>query len=629
MCGIAGIALRNEPIGAEQAAVLNAAVKSLRHRGPDASGYCFHEQVGLGHARLSVLDLTHAARQPMVSSCERFATTYNGECYNFLQVAEQLRLDDLRSRSDTEVVLRAFAQEGFRCLPRLNGMFAFAIHDRVNHELFLVRDRLGIKPLYYALDSRQLCFASELSGLLGLLGRVPPCHTPLLHQWLYYGNSLGANTLFQGVVQIPPGHCLRLRLDTWQSELRAYWTLAEQCRQPEPTERGADLVVLVRELLREAVHRQLVSDVPVGVFLSGGIDSSAIAAFAAEAGQSNIRTFCVGFDDPGLPDERPRARRVADSLGIEHHDLMIGGDSLEQVVTSLVAHHGAPFFDAGNIPLWLMSRAFASRAKVVLQGDGGDELFGGYRRYSSLHHSRLFHAASILANPLLRSLPESPRVQRARRYANAFIRRDASRTMALLLTLEGWDPAVLDGFGPTVRPVMETSNPLAHHFGVAAKFETIDIRRRMSMVDISVVLPDIYLQKVDRATMAHGVEARVPFLDNVLVDFMARVPGEVSMPGGQAKGLLKRALRGVVPDEVLSGRKTGFNVPFGRWLRGPLRKHFAEQLDALSQSSPGVIDVEVIRSWVAKDASGLVDLSSRLWKLYQLAVWANHYQIRF
>jgi asparagine synthase (glutamine-hydrolysing) len=629
MCGIAGIALRDQPIDPAQIHELRVAVKLLHHRGPDGEGTCAADQVAFGHARLSILDLSAAGGQPMISPCGQFATTYNGECYNFREIAQQLRLEGRRSNSDTEVVLRAFAAEGPRCFERLNGIFAFAIHDRTNREVWLVRDRLGVKPLYYSTAPDRLCFASEVPALLALVGNTPSCETPLLHEWMYYGNSLGGKTLFRGIQQLLPGHALRLRLNDWSFEKAAYWSLSTQCRLPPPPERGAALASAVRTKLFDCVRRQLVSDVPIGVFLSGGVDSSAIASFAVEAAGHRIRTFSAGFDDPTLPDERPLARRLAERLGTEHHEFTIQGVHLEDCVEQLVAHHGAPFFDAANIPLWLMARSVAPSARVVLQGDGGDEVFGGYRRYHSIHHRQLLRALSFASKPLLAALPDSRLMQRARRYTNAFDRRNVGETMALLLTMEGADPTMLHAFGSEVRAAMNAANPLFHYLQVAEKFSQVDIPRRMSMVDLSIILPDIYLEKVDRSTMAHGVEVRVPFLDHDLIDFIVRLPADRVTPGGRTKWLLKAALRGTLPDEILDRPKSGFNVPFGRWLRGPLRAHFAAHLDAFVHSNPKVIDPVVIRRWIERDASGRVDLSSRLWKIYHLTMWANHFKVHF
>jgi asparagine synthase (glutamine-hydrolysing) len=605
------------------------AVSLLAHRGPDASGISERGEVVLGHTRLSILDLTEAGRQPMESNDGNYAISYNGECYNHRQVAGELGLNALRSASDTEVVLEAFAMRGTSALRQLNGMFAFAVHDRRSRELVLVRDRLGIKPLYYSMTGGELCFASEIRPLLALIGSTPNCDAELLHEWLYYGNPLGGKTLFKGVLQLPPGHTLHLRLDRWHAEVRPYWLLEHQCSLPSSPLRGKCLAGAVRDRLANAVERHLVSDVPVGAFLSGGIDSSAVATFAARHLGSRLRTFCAGFDDPSLPDERPRARWLANRLGTDHQEFLIRGDGMAETVEQLIDCHGTPFSDAANIPLWHMALQVRASVKVVLQGDGGDELFGGYRRYRALRWHRALRALSGTMGPALAFAPSTIPVRRARRYAHAFRQRDLSTTICLLLSPEGSDPRLLECFGRNLRSVVSDADPFEHCRGIAARFARLDPCRRLSMVDLSVELPDIFLEKVDRATMAHGLEARVPFLDGELVDFMVRLPGNLTMPGGRTKWLLKAALRGYVPDEILDGPKTGFNVPFGRWLRGPLRRHFEDHLHALHDRCPGVLDQEVVRELVAVDASGRVDLSSRLWKIYNLAIWANRFRVRF
>ncbi len=629
MCGIGGIALRDQTAADSVFERARNAFNLLKHRGPDAHGHCDHDGVILGHSRLSILDLSNAGLQPMESADQHYAISYNGECYNYRQLIHDLDLHRLRSGSDTEVVLEAFALQRAECLPKLNGMFAFAVHDRQAHELWLVRDRLGIKPLYYALSETGLCFASEVRPLLALLGSTPSCNVQLLHEWIYYGNSLGGKTLFNGVVQLPPGHFLRLRLDAWTAEVRPYWSLEQQCVLPSPTERGRSLATAVHDRLEAAVDRQLVSDVPVGVFLSGGVDSSAIATFAAKSRGSRLQTFCAGFDDPSYPDERPRARWLAQRLGTTHHDFLICGEGLADTVEQLIDHHGVPFFDAANIPLWFMAKEVRSKVKVVLQGDGGDELFGGYRRYRTLRWHRLLRPLSALARPFLALAPDSRFMQRVRRYAHAFDQADLSETICLLLTTEGQGPGLLDVFGKDVRRVIEATDPFVHYRSTAQRFAALDICRRMSMVDLLIELPDIFFEKVDRATMAHGLEVRVPFLDHELVDFMVRLPGHLTMPGGRAKFLLKAALRGSVPDEILDGPKKGFNVPFGRWLRGPLRSHFEDHLETFSRACPGVINRDTVQAWLARDATGRADLSSRLWKIYNLAMWANRFEVRF
>jgi len=608
---------------------MDNALTALKHRGPDAHGRCASAGVILGHARLSILDLSDAGRQPMETPDGRFAISYNGECYNFRQLKRDLGLDQLCSASDTEVVLHAVARHGAESFPKLNGMFAFAVHDRGARELLLVRDRLGIKPLYYVLSKSELCFASEIRPLLVLLGSTPPCDVRLLHEWLYYGNSLGGKTLFKGIGQLLPGHYLRLQLEPWLSEVRSYWSLDHQCTLPAPLERGQSLATAIHRRLAAAVERQLVSDVPVGVFLSGGIDSSAIATFAAKPLGSALQTFCAGFDDPSLPDERPRARWLAQRLGTTHHDFLIRGEGLSKTIEQLIDHHGSPFFDAANIPLWFMAREVQSKVKVVLQGDGGDELFGGYRRYATIRWHRLLRPVLGLARSALDHAPDLTLLQRARRYAHAFDQKNLSKTICLLLTAERIDSRLSKCFAKYLQSAILAADPFAHCQAIADRFARLDICRRMSMVDLSIILPDIYLEKVDRATMAHGLEVRVPFLDHELVDYMVRLPGKLTMPRGQTKWLLKAALRGIVPDEVLHGPKTGFNVPFGSWLRGPLRHHFGDHFEEFQLKFPGMINPQTIREWVQQDAAGLVDLSSQIWKVYNLMIWANRFQVRF
>jgi asparagine synthase (glutamine-hydrolysing) len=384
MCGIVGSVVRTG-FAPENSSSREKALSLISHRGPDARGECTRGSVWFGHTRLSILDLSESGSQPMLSEDGRFAITYNGEVYNYRDLASSLELTDLHSTCDTEVVLRSFAQIGSSAFRQLNGMFAFALHDQETHTVWLVRDRLGIKPLYYYLDHERLVFASELRALITLLGHTPECNIDGLHEWMFYGNSLGERTLYKNICQLLPGHFLHLDANTFESKSVAYWSLKDASALSNQTKDSTkQLIVSTRRLLESAVQRQLISDVPVGVFLSGGIDSSAITAFAARHYKGRLATFAAGFDDPLYPDERPKARQVAEHFGTDHHELFIEGREIAGVVETLIDHHGMPFFDAANIPLYLMAKKVSGEIKVVLQGDGGDEVFGGYRRYASL-----------------------------------------------------------------------------------------------------------------------------------------------------------------------------------------------------------------------------------------------------
>ena len=630
MCGIVGLALPRAAPPAEAGERMAAAVQALRHRGPDAQAHWDGGRVLLGHTRLSILDLSTLGSQPMHSADGRYAISYNGEVYNFRELIAADGLRGLRSGSDTEVVLRLFENQGVASLPRLNGMFAFAIHDRVAGKVWLVRDRLGIKPLYFSVDSGRLAFASEIKAIHALRDSRPVCSIGSLHEWLYYGNALGSHTLHAGIGQLLPGHYLELDLETFTHEIRAYWSLAEQVRHASPDALDqAALVGETRRLLDQAVRRQLVADVPVGLFLSGGVDSSALAAFATRHHADKLATYSAGFDFQAGGGELPKARRVAAHFGTDHHEIHIRGGDVAQIVETLVFHHDMPFSDAANIPLALMARELGGRIKVVLQGDGGDELFGGYSRYFSLARYRLLHTLARLLRPLQGLTPKNAFHFRARRYLRALAAPDLATTMALLLTSEdrSLQPAAV--FAAPLRARVEQYDPFARHREVLARFEGFDRMNQMSFMDLLVTLPDTFLEKVDRATMACSLEVRVPFLDHDVVDFAVGLPGAAKTPGGSKKWLLKAALEGIVPPEVLHGPKMGLEVPYGRWLQGPLKPLFFDHLAKFVRRHPAVLDEAQVRRLHANTAAGGKDDSYMLWKVLNFMIWANNSDVEF
>ena len=506
----------------------------------------------------------------MQSADGRFVISYNGEVYNFRELAKEHRIEALRSGSDTEVVLRLFAKLRTASLTKLNGMFAFAVYDTQARKLWLVRDRLGIKPLFYQLEADRLIFASEIKGIFALSSAIPKCDIRALHEWLYYGNPFGGRTLYEGVSQLLPGHYLEIDLASFKHELHPYWSLKDQAeRATTATDDESGLLEQTRRLLEEAVRRQLVSDVPVGVFLSGGVDSSAIAAFASRHYGGRLATYSAGFDFARGGGELEKARRVAAHYGTDHHEIHISGAVVGDLVEKMVYHHDMPFSDAANIPLYLMASQISGHTKVVLQGDGGDELFGGYRRYSTLNYYRLLHALAVPLQHLNRIAPRYTLRDRVQRYLRAFAAEDIAWTIALLLTPQ--DPA--DGCArrylrPGVRSVLQKHDPFARHLECQRIFRDHDTGNQVSFVDLLTTLPDTYLEKVDRSTMAASLEVRVPFLDHDLVDFIVQLPGSRKMPGGRKKWLLKSALAGIVPGEILHGPKVGFDVPIEQWLPG-------------------------------------------------------------
>ncbi|HEV2149057.1 MAG TPA: asparagine synthase (glutamine-hydrolyzing), partial [Longimicrobiaceae bacterium] len=386
MCGICGVAERSgraadEPLALEM-------TSRLAHRGPDDRGVAVRGGVALGQTRLSIIDLSEAGHQPMSSPDGQVTLVYNGEVYNFRELRARLESQGaaFRGRSDTEVVLAAYLAWGLDALPLLDGMFALAVWDGRNGELHLARDRFGIKPLYYRAEGGSLAFASEIKAILA--GGAPrEVDWEGLHEYLWYGNALGENTLFHGIRRVPPGHRL-----TWGPDglrVAPFWLLEDV---PPVADDVETATAGVRERLEGAVRSHLVSDVPVGVFLSGGIDSSAITAFASRHHGGRLKTFSVGFDFDRGVNELPRARRVAQHFGTDHRELHVAGADIRGVVERLVRCHDEPFGDAANIPLYLLCEQLGGEVKVVLQGDGGDELFAGYRRYEILARERSWRA---------------------------------------------------------------------------------------------------------------------------------------------------------------------------------------------------------------------------------------------
>lgn len=627
MCGIVGIAGAKHLLASQR--VRANALHGIAHRGPDMQGEWTDHAVWLGHTRLSILDLSDAGRQPMESADGRFIMVYNGEVYNYAELRDTLSLRDLRSTSDTEILLRAFAARGPQVFRMLNGIFACAIYDRERRTLWLARDRFGVKPLYYIPDAAGVMFASELRSLM--VARTDPlrCDRSALHEWLYYGASLGERTLYEGAFKLLPGHYCEFGVDTGEIRTTAYWSPAEFANQPKDSSPLVEKASRVRALLEQAVARQLVSDVPIGVFLSGGIDSGAVTAFAARHYRGRLSTYSVDFDFAVVQSELKKARMLARRYGTDHHELHIAGTDIADVVQKMVEHHGLPFSDAANLPLFLMAGRIGGTTKVVLQGDGGDELFGGYSRYISLRHRTAARIAARIGGALNELTPRSDRYFRRRRYAQALAPDDLADAMALLLTEESVNARPEAIFTESYRRDVIAQDPFVRYRDCQRLFRSEDPVNQMLFVDSMIILPDVFLEKVDRATMAASVEARVPFLDNDLVEYCFRLTGRDKVAHGRKKWLLKRALTDILPSEILHGPKSGFGVPYGDWLRGALAPLFHDQIAVLDSRFPEVLDIQVIRHLHKQHVERRQDRSFLLWKILNFAIWANMQSVGF
>jgi asparagine synthase (glutamine-hydrolysing) len=628
MCGIAGFLLAQPTLAAaEIEARVWRMIDTIRHRGPDDDGVWTDGLAALGQARLSIIDLSMAGHQPIASADGTVWLTYNGEVYNFAELRRDLvaRGYVFRGHSDSEVIVNGWHAWGPRVFERMRGMFALALWDRRSHSLVLARDRLGKKPLYYAETPSGLAFGSEIKAVLAWPGiaRIPDFAAIDDYLSLQYVPSPG--TAFQGISRVPAAHYMVFAAAQgggWRlPETVQYWRLPEPRTVAGNTRREGLEAELVTHL-EEAVRLRLIADVPVGAFLSGGIDSSSVVAMMARAATGPVRTFSIGFADTAY-DERHYARQVAERYGTEHEEFVVEPDAVA-VLPKLAWHYDEPFADPSAVPTYYVSEMARRRVTVALNGDGGDEAFLGYSRYRAMRYlDRLDRLPDALRRGIARVLALAPqgvqrrlrlgqirgmlegaREQPARRYAGALVFFSDSDKEA--------------GYGDAMRgrPAGSTLDRLEPYFAAAD-----DLLSGANWADIHTYLPDDLLVKVDVASMAHGLEARSPLLDHVLLEWAMGIPAEVKMAGGTAKALFKSAMAPYLPPEILHRRKMGFSVPIDRWFRAELRDLAYDTLLAPRAVERGVMRPGYVRRLLDQHCAGTHNHHTRLWALLMLELW--------
>lgn len=625
MCGISGIWLSerfSEKRRIESA--ISRMTATLSSRGPDASAVFVEPPVTFGHQRLNIVDLTEAGSQPMRLGSGGPVITYNGEVYNFRKLRQSLYRTghmDWRGHSDTEVILNVYAEWGLEGLKLLEGIFALALWDPVIGRLVVMRDRLGVKPLFYGQCQYGLAFGSEIKAVLAAGGVNTDLDDQTFSEYLWYGNSHGDRTFYKGVHALEPGHWLII--ENGIQTLEPWWQIEEWLEEPPlPANDLRGAAHLVRDALDQAVNRQVVADVPVGLFLSGGVDSSAIAASAMQHQKKPLRSYSAGFDFDRDINELPKAALVAQHLGLDHHELKVRGAELQSILVALARAHDEPFADAANIPLYLMCKQLQGQIKVVLQGDGGDELFAGYRRYAMLRNARWWQLWPQALTPVVRGLGGNGR--RVARMAETIGHPDPALRMAYLLTVETKDDPPERLFHPDRKhQLMETTDPFLAYRKAALRFSKHEPVQQMLLTDLTVQLPAQFLTKVDRATMAAGIEARVPLLDEQVVRLAVKIPSSFKVLGMQKKIVLRESQHRRLPNDILHGPKTGFGVPYGEWLRTSLfeftRQHI---LDKGFLEKFALKEAEVERM-LLRHRKRQVNRGFMLWKLLQLAIWSR------
>ncbi len=627
MCGIAGViaSQRAQPV---DGAIVKAMADALLHRGPDGSGVWSAPGIGFGHRRLAIIDLA-GSPQPMVNSDRRLVITFNGEIYNYRALRRELQREGFvfRTSGDTEVILAAYARWGSACLDRLDGMFTFALYDQAKGEVLLARDRLGVKPLYYApLPDGSLAFASELKGLLAhplLPRRVSREAVDAFLAWGYVPES---HAILEGVNKLPPGHFWQFAIGGARGAPQRWWDIDFTGREHADE---AELSEELLRLMRAGVQSRMVAEVPLGAFLSGGVDSSSVVALMSEASGAPVQTCSVGFDVASV-DETAYARRIAAQFGTDHHERIVGRGDFA-AIESLAAMFDEPFADPSALPTWRVCQLARERVSVALSGDGADEAFAGYRRQVFHHHEERVRGLipqglrSAVFGTLGRAYPKAdwaPRPLRAK-----------ATLLALAETGEEGYVRALSAMTPEARRALYAPRFAKALGGFRAEDEVIALMRRApglsgldraQYADLAFWLPGDILTKVDRTSMAVSLEAREPLLDHRLIEFAARLPEAMRVRGQTGKYLLKRAMEGRLPRDILHRPKQGFVTPIAEWLRGPL----ADRARAIARSSvlaeTGFFDGRALSDLAEAHIAGRRDNARALWQLMMLERSLTH-----
>jgi asparagine synthase (glutamine-hydrolysing) len=633
MCGIAGIV---SDAGGSLESWLKPMIDAQAHRGPDDWGVWSDDRCALGHRRLSIIDLSAAGRQPMSNMHGDIRITFNGEIYNFQQLRRELEGlgHSFRTRTDTEAIIRAYEQWGVDCLAKLRGMFAFGLWDRRRRRLFLARDRVGKKPLFYAQFGDRFLFASELQGVLADKAVPREVDPPAIDAYLSYGYVPAPHTAFKGVYKLPPAHYLTLELKRagFEKRVERYWTLdyAPKLRISEN-----EACEALREKMTEAVRLRMVSDVPLGAFLSGGVDSSVVVGLMAKLSGAKVRTFSIGFNEATY-DETAHARRIAERWGTDHHEFIVEPDALS-ILPKLVRHYGEPYADSSAIPTFYVAQMTSRHVTVALNGDGGDESFAGYERYMANYlaeRMRLVPGVEAASRLLSRLIPDSispkSRARQARRFLAVASQSMAERYPRWLKTFQ--DEAKLRLYSPEFIELLN-GHSNGHGAGPLKALFTESAPSRPALhpvdaamaVDVASYLPYDLLVKVDIASMANGLEARSPFLDHEVMEFAARLPVEIKFRRRRLKSLLKRAFADLLPPENVNRRKMGFGVPVGQWFRGPLRDLLRDALLSPRSLGRGYFLEPEVRRLVEEHLERRADHSFQLWNLLMLELWHREF----
>jgi len=623
MCGICGVTYFDRERNVSELEV-KGMCDVIRHRGPDDQGWITKGNYGIGMRRLSIIDL-FTGRQPIANEDGSIWIVFNGEIYNHMELRDELvkKGHTFQTKCDTEAIVHAYEEYGEDCPKKLNGMFGFAILDQKKQTLFLARDRLGIKPLYYYHDSGKFAFGSELKSILQVENIPREVDKRALDIFLTFEYIPSPYSIFEGIRKLPPGHSLTLK--DGRITIKEYWDLRfDEKETPED-----DLCEQLLDLFQDAVKIRLMSDVPLGAFLSGGIDSSAIVAMMSRVMDRPVKTFSIAFKEDTY-NESPYAQQIADRFNTEHHVEVIEPNALE-LTEKLVGFLDEPFGDFSIFPTYLVSKMARKHVTVSLSGDGGDELFAGYDTYIANKAGRAYERLPGLLrgamHPILNRIPPTEKkkglINRAKRFVEGMqLPPDLEHTRWMIFLQEAEKPKL---YSDDLQDVLNGSDSFEFIRSYFNRVNTTDPLNRQLYVDIKSYLVDDILVKVDRMSMATSLETRVPFLDHRFVEFTATIPSRLKLQGKSTKYLLKKAMQGILPPEILNRGKEGFSIPIKNWLKTDLKSLMLEVLEPQKIKREGFFNANYVEQLKKEHLSGKKNHSHRLWSMMVFGIWQNLY----
>lgn len=626
MCGISGkISLTNKLVTSQSITQMNDAI---RHRGPDDAGVYVDatRKVGLGHRRLAIIDLSPLGHQPM-AYLGRYQIVFNGEIYNYLE--QRRRLERMgykfKSQTDTEVIIALYDKHKEKCVNYLRGMFAFAVYDQREQILFCARDRIGKKPFKYYYDGKVFLFASELKAIVTQSEYKREVDYTAIHHYLTLQYTPAPLTGFVGIQKLEPAHYLSLNIRKGTLLKKRYWQLDFSQKQNLSEEAWCEVI---RNKLEESVKIRLMSDVPLGAFLSGGVDSSAIVAMMSKLSSKPVKTFSIGFEESGF-NELPYARKIADQYHTEHTEFVVQPHGVE-ILPKLVWHYEEPYADSSALPTYYVSELTRKHVTVALNGDGGDESFGGYSRYSiqkfSLLYNKLMPIPGLFVVPsqILANQVQNTFTERLYRFSRTLATDYRCRYTGY--TAYFTQEQKLELYSQAWR---EKLHPIATYELIAQKFDEANTTSRMDQMlyaDIATYLPDALMTKVDIASMAVGLEGRSPFLDHEFMELTASIPSNLKIKGlDNKKYILKKALEGVLPHEIIYRSKRGFSIPISAWFKGDLREYAHDTLLSQKSRSRGYFNMNYIEKILEDHATTKINYGNHIWALLTLELWFQTY----